>query len=48
MQALFGHVLAYRMIGNRVNSASQIEEMKYQSVRGEKKPIISDWIISQF
>lgn len=33
MQALFSHVLAYRMIGTRVNLATQIEEMKYESVR---------------
>lgn len=32
----------------RVNSATQIEELKCESARGEKKPIISGWIISQF
>lgn len=32
----------------RVNSATQTEEMKYESMRGEKKPIIGDWKISQF
>lgn len=32
----------------RVNSATQTEELKYESARGEKKPIISGWIISQF
>lgn len=38
----------WQCLGTRVNLAKQIEEMKYESVRGEKKAFIRGWIISQF